>query len=226
MLDSTCSDIRLVCFDLGRVFVRICDDWRHGCRVAAIPDPPPLNAEAATALEELVCRSDLGDVDARQFADLAAPLLGLTSAQVQRLSDSYLLGLFPGIDQMLDDLRAAGLATACLSNTNVNHWRLVTDPAAPCFLPLHKMDHHFVSFKIRARKPDAAIYTHVERATGLAGRQIAFFDDLAENVDAAAQRGWQAIRIDPSLDPMAQARSALERLGVLQSSGDASAKRM
>jgi putative hydrolase of the HAD superfamily len=206
--------VRLVCFDLGRVLLRICDGWEHACRVAGLPVKGDLDAEQKRQLEAISVRSDLGEIDADQFATLAAPVLSLAPQQVQKLSDHYLLRPYPGIAALLDDLRAAGVKTACLSNTNVNHWRLVNDPSAACFLPLGRLDYRFASFLIRARKPQPAIYAHAEHVSGLLGSQIAFYDDVQENIDAATTRGWRGSRIDPTGDPMAQARAHLSSLGV------------
>ena len=64
-------------------------------------------------------------------------------------------------------------------------------------------------------KPDPAIYAEFERLAGVRGDGILFFDDRAENVDAARRRDWRAHRIDPESDPIAQVREHLRRYGVL-----------
>jgi len=40
-------------------------------------------------------------------------------------------------------------------------------------------------------KPDPAIYAALEDATGLPPKALIFTDDRAENIAAAAARGWQ-----------------------------------
>jgi len=65
------------------------------------------------------------------------------------------------------------------------------------------------------RKPDDAIYAHVERATGVPGGQIVFFDDVEENVEAARRRGWRACHVDPRPDdPLSQVRAFLAAQGI------------
>ncbi len=59
------------------------------------------------------------------------------------------------------------------------------------------------------RKPDARIYEHVERVSGLAPGRIVFFDDLAENIAAARARGWNAHQIAIGPDPIFQVRDYL-----------------
>jgi FMN phosphatase YigB (HAD superfamily) len=207
--------VRLICFDLGRVLVRICDGWRHACEVAGVAPPGELDPDRQALLHEAICRVEVGQWDVAAFAATAAPLLGIPVKHVRALWNVYTIGPYPGSVELLDELAAAGFATACLSNTIEVHWRLMSEPGE-CFFPLEKLTHRFASHLVRARKPDEAIYAHVERATGAAGSQIVFFDDLPENVAAAANRGWRAYRIDPQLpDPISQIRIALRQAGVM-----------
>lgn len=211
------NGIQLVCFDLGRVLVRICRNWQHACEQTgvAVPASEP-DERALAALEEAVCASEVGAIDLDAFCERAAPLLGLACEDVAKLSDAYLLGPYPGAGELLDELSATGVATACLSNTNANHWRILTDPADDLGRVVTRLDHHFASHLVRLRKPDDAIYAHVEQTVGAAGESIVFFDDLKDNIAAAARRGWRAHWIDPSLDdPIAQIRRHLGDHGIL-----------
>lgn len=209
--------VRLVAFDLGDVLVRICRGWAHACEVAGVPAPRrELDDATRAALHDCVCRNETGELDLDAFAAEVAPALGVEPKHVRAVSDAYLLGPYPGACELLDELHAAGVATACLSNTNANHWRLMTDPSSHAWIPLDRMTWRFASHLARARKPDDAIYRHVERETGLPGEAILFFDNLEENVAAARRRGWRAEVIDTAPDePIAQAREHLRRHGVL-----------
>lgn len=209
--------VRLVVFDLGRVLVRICDDWRHACRCAGIAEPQRTpDAAALAALADLARQADRGEADAPTFATLAAPLMGLEPQQVQAISDAYILGPYDGAIDLLDALAARGVATACLSNTNDNHWRIMSDPAHRAGFPLDRLEHRFASHLVGARKPDGAIYAHVESATNTPADAILFFDDLQENIAAAETRGWRGVWIDPSLDdPVSQIRGALRAHGLI-----------
>ena len=83
------------------------------------------------------------------------------------------------------------------------------------YFPYEKLTHAFASHDLRLRKPDDAIYAHVERVTGVAGGRIVFFDDVEENIEGAGRRGWQACWIDPSPDdPLTQIRRFLRSRGV------------
>ena len=98
----------------------------------------------------------------------------------------------------MDDLRAAGVATACLSNTNAMHWVALNDPGRhPSMMAL---DARFASFQMGLSKPDPRAFRIVADAFPDADRRI-FFDDNANNVVAAIQLGWEAHRVDADGDP-------------------------
>ena len=209
--------IQLVVFDLGRVLVRICDDWLHACRVAGVTAPSgAIDAAAGARLHELVCRVEVGAFGHEAFCAEAGPVLGLTPGDVSRLWDAYTLGPYPGAVELVDEIRAAGVWTACLSNTNANHWRLMCDPSRATYFPFERLTHAFASHLVRLRKPDAAIYRHVEEVTQVGGGEIVFFDDVAENVAAARERGWRAFRVEPGWEnPVPKIRQWLGEEGVL-----------
>jgi putative hydrolase of the HAD superfamily len=209
---------RLIVFDLGRVLVRICENWRHAFEVARIElGSVEIDDARRTALRELVFANESGRMDHDEFCRRAGELFNVPSAHVAAMSDVYLLGVYPGAVELIDELHESGYATACLSNTNANHWRLMSDPAAPCCLPLERLRHRFGSHLIGLRKPDEAIYAHLERETGFSGPQIVFFDDMIENVEGATRRGWRAHLIDRERDqPVAQMREILASCGALR----------
>ena len=213
--------ISLVVFDLGRVLIRICDGWRHACEVAGVTVPlvDDRSPDVRVKLHEIVCASEVGDLDLHGFAAAVAPYLGIAAEAVAAVSKVYLRGPYPGASELLDDLRAAGVATACLSNTNSTHWQQMTDPTSVNFMGFEKLTHAFASHLLRMRKPEERIYAHVERVSGAAPPSIVFFDDIEENVVAAAARGWRAHQIRIDADPIAQARQHLAACGLIGGNG-------
>jgi putative hydrolase of the HAD superfamily len=213
--------IELVCFDLGRVLIRICNNWREACGLAGIeiPHDRPYadDAGAAERDHEAIVLLDTGRIDLAEYARRVGPTRGISPAQVLRAYDIFLREPYPGAVDLLDDLRAAGVRTACLSNSSDGHWQQICDPAHSCYFPLDRFDWRFASHLIGACKPSDAAYEHVERTTGLPPSGILFFDDLETNVTAATRRGWQARQIRLDSDPVAQARGHLESLGVVVS---------
>ena len=213
------SNIGLVVFDLGRVLLRLPVDWKHACELAGVRLPPgrgALEPAAQAAVNDIAGRYDTGRLDLESFAREVSPHTGMPPGDIVRLQSCYLLGAYPGVSELLDELSRAGVRTACLSNTSDQHWRMMNDPACPAHLPLEKLDYRFASHLLRMRKPDEMVYAHVERVTETPAERIVFFDDMAENVEGARRRGWHAHRIDPAPDdPLPQVRHHLVRHGVL-----------
>ena len=66
----------------------------------------------------------------------------------------------------------------------------------------------YLSSTIGLRKPEAAAYDHVVKAIGVPASRILFFDDSAENVAGARERGLSAVHVR-SPDDIATALAAL-----------------
>jgi HAD superfamily hydrolase (TIGR01509 family) len=217
MASSPTTSIQLVVFDLGRVLVRICDDWMQACASAGVKlNLATLDASKLSAMRSAVHKVETNELSFDAFAAEVGKLLGATQDQIRNASAAFSLGLYEGVEPLLEELHEAGVATACLSNTNEHHWAFLADATHPSYFPLARLKHHFASHLIRARKPAPAIYEHLERETGVAGPAILFFDDLKENIDGANKRGWHGVWIDPDLnDPLSQIRTALKQHHVL-----------
>lgn len=203
--------IQLVCFDLGGVLIRLCEGWDHACALAEVTPSKPLTDEDERQVIKLVHREEVGSLCKNEFFNLTAPLLGLSPEGARAMSDAWLCGAYPGIDALIDAINDAGLQTACLSNTNDNHWRAMIDPTHRNGLPLDKLKHRFASHLVRDRKPNPTIYQHVERSTGLPPEAILFFDDVLENIEAAKAQGWHACQITDPDNPAEQMTSHLKR---------------
>lgn len=209
-------DTRLICFDLGRVLIRICDNWQHACRVAGVPVPDyPLAAGERAMLHQKVGEYESGRLDVAGFSEAASGHLKLTAQQMAAASAAYVIEPFAGAVELLDELHARGLRTACLSNTIDTHWRMVMNESGPFYPLMSRLQHRFASHLLGARKPDAVVYEHVERETGTSGDQILFFDDMTDNIAAAHARGWQAELITREPHPVDQVRGHLGRMGII-----------
>ena len=210
--------IELVLFDLGRVLIRLCDDWQHACRIAGVQLPadlPEPDDELLTRAQAIIERYDTGQIDGNTFAREIAPLRGLREEDAVAFHRCVLMGPYPGAVELVDELNVLGLRTACLSNTGEVHWRQVNDPADSNFFPLDRLTWRFASHHIGVMKPHEGIYEHVERTTSLPPESMLFFDDLEANVAAARKRGWNAEQIRMDSDPIEQMRTHLRDRGIL-----------
>jgi len=56
---------------------------------------------------------------------------------------------------------------------------------------LGEFDREYVSGRLKVSKPDPRIFQAVEDDSGIAPDRLLFADDKAENIVAAARRGWR-----------------------------------
>ena len=213
------SPIRLVCFDLGGVLVRICRSWREGCERAGLPVHDDLDTlETRAARMHWAHQYQLGRIDCDTFTrKLSEALSGrYTPAQIRAIHDAWIIAEYPGVDGLLRRLNESDdLTTAILSNTNQGHWaRLLPGTGAGEFPSLALVHRPHASHLLGLAKPDPAIFRAFESRTGSAPDDVLFFDDLEENVAAARACGWRAERIDHDGDTVSQIAEHLARHGV------------
>lgn len=215
------SGVRIVVFDLGGVIVRICRSWQEACAAAGEPYHPAIaEPEAIARRKPIGHRFEIGAISAEEyFTEIARVTQGLYNAeQFRRIHEAWILHEYPGVHELIDDVHARGVNTGVLSNTNAAHWLQLADHAhvpghAAKFRAPGKVRHLHASHLLGLAKPDRAIYDAFANQSGHAPREILFFDDLLENVQAAREAGWHAEQIDHLGDPAAQMRAHLLRHG-------------
>lgn len=219
------TDIRIVCFDLGGVLVRIWRTIPDICRAAGLALHDGWNSETARrAHEELNHLYTVGAIDHPTWAERLSHALGnaYSPSELDRLHHAVTRTEYEGVGALVDELHARAIPTACLSNTTHGHWvRLVHRdgerglPGNPEYPTVHKLRAHHASHLLGLAKPDPAIYRAFERACGFSGSQILFFDDLPDNVDTARRLGWRAQQVDHEVETEPQLRRALTAEGLL-----------
>ncbi len=211
---SNLQTIRLVCFDLGGVLIRICRSWKEACLAAGLDVRGPWqHGDASTDVQrELGLRFGTGKIDCGEWAArLSATLDHIYSREeIIAIHDAFLIEEYEGVCDVVDRIVGKGLQTASLSNTNEKHWSMLTE-----YPVMAKLHHPKASHTLGFYKPDPAIYREFERQTGHAGGEIIFFDDLPENVEAARKIGWYVELIDPHSPTDRQIEATLKRYGVL-----------
>lgn len=93
----------------------------------------------------------------------------------------------PGIETLIDSLPQS-IPVYVLSNTNELHMRNYCKTKAV----LKKFQYLFLSYQMKAAKPERKIYQKVVEHLKVAPERIFFFDDKQENIDAANESGMQA----------------------------------
>ncbi len=213
------GSIELIVFDLGGVLVRVVESFAEACAGAKVD---PRSASKSEGLRERLgaanAMAERGEIDADEFVRRCAEASGLSAGEIERILTAWVPGPYPGAAELLGHLAERGHRTACLSNTNAFHWRMLTEADGFGGLRLGHLSERFASHLIGRAKPDGAAYEHVERATGVEPTRILFFDDLEPNGRAAAERGWQFAQVAASRaggNPIAQIRGELERRGLV-----------
>jgi FMN phosphatase YigB (HAD superfamily) len=212
-------DIRIVCFDVGGVLVRIHRSWPEVCQAVGLEARGNWDGEAhLRAHQTLMDLFGTGQITEDEWSERLSIALNsvYTAAELRRIHHAWPQDEYQGAGQLIDDLHEAGLETACLSNTTHGHWvrlvhqdgerRLAGDPEYPA---VRRLRRHFASHVLGLAKPDPAIYRAVESGLRISGSQILFFDDLAPNVAAARDLGWNAEHIDPRGETILQIRRHL-----------------
>jgi putative hydrolase of the HAD superfamily len=213
------NDIRLVCFDIGGVLVRICRSWPEGCAAAGLP----LREGAQAILDrELKSRRHLvrlyqtGKIQTEEYCLRVSETIEgkYTPREIRAIHDAWLKDEYQGLHDVIDAIHEAGYETACLSNINAEHWARMEK-----FGAFMRLTHHYGSHLIGHHKPDEAIYRHLEQELDLKGHHILFFDDLSENIEAARTRDWRAVQIDHAQPTDIQIVRSLIEHHVIEASG-------
>lgn len=202
-------NIKLVCFDLGGVIIRLCPTWQERCHAAGLELRNPELWDAFDPKREVLLMQYMtGQLSGSDFANKLSEHIDqlYSPAEIARILDAWLVDEYAGLSQIVDQLHEIGMDTAALSNTTHEHWARMNE-----FPTVLKLKNLFPSHEIGLHKPDPAIYFHLEKSLCYHGNEILFFDDTQENVDAAIKIGWQAIRIDPTEEPSTQISLALKQ---------------
>ncbi len=222
-MTGSIGSIKVVCFDLGGVVVRIARSWSEACEAAGVEVRSPETFSAPdmqSGRRELSDGYQLGRLDCDGYYRLISESSGglYEPHEVEAVHRAWVFEPYTGIDTLIERLNTVnGLQTACLSNTNHSHWQdlLRTEGSKPAVPAIHLLQTRLVSHELEAVKPDERIYRLAEQRLGASGAEIVFFDDLLENVEGARRCGWIAEQIDHSGDPASQIRAHLERFGLL-----------
>lgn len=201
------SDRPVLVFDLGGVLV----DW-NGIDPLMALSQGRLQREQARRFwmhTPEVALLDTGRIQPEEFARLMDDRLqlGLGSERMLQALDHWLQGPFPGVSPLLQQL-GARYRLAVLSNNNALHWNKI----ARDFNILQHFEACFASHQLGLRKPDLAVYQHVQQALQVAAADIVFFDDNIECVETASRAGWQACHTVgfPAVLQAIQARGLLD----------------
>ncbi len=115
--------------------------------------------------------------------------------QIRDWHDNWLSLAQPAIAPsvaLLRTLRARGVTVFTLTNFGIGSFAV----AEAHYTFLTEFDRRYVSGHMGVTKPSNDIYRMVEEDSGVMPGELLFTDDRAENIEAAAARGWQTHHFD------------------------------
>lgn len=182
-------------FDLGGVLVEV--DWNRAFRAwSAASGVPAADLAQRFRRDAAYEAHECGTLTDARFFDALRKTLGVDLGDDAMLAGwNAILGEpFPGVPDLLQSL-SKSKAIYVFSNTNVAHvahWK----PLYREFLaPAREV---IVSCELGHRKPDPEAFRRVAERIGVPASNVAFFDDLEENVQGAKRAGMRAVHVaDP-----------------------------
>ncbi len=179
---------RFVYFDLGKVLVH----FEHRIAVEQLAREsgrPRALIDQFIFTDDLQIRYETGLVNDQQFA--AEVNLALESALPQAVILKAISDIFePNLPIMaaIELVQSAGVPIGILSNTCPAHWNWILSRD----WPMLRVDWQTIvlSYEVHSMKPAPQIYEVCEQRAGCSGANVFFTDDRADNIAAAAARGW------------------------------------
>lgn len=189
----------LLLFDLGGVLVENTVFERLSALLADAVDPATLKRRWLAS--HSVRRFEVGEIGSEAFAEsfIGEWRLALSPAEFIDEFRQWPRDFYPGARETLRVLRRR-YRVGCLSNSNALHWRRFGGFADDFDIALS-------SHLLGALKPDAEIFARALAACAVAPAAVWFFDDLPDNVAAAARLGMRAHQVEGFAATLAVLRS-------------------
>jgi glucose-1-phosphatase len=150
-------------------------------------------------------RHERGEISADEyFAHLSTTLqLTASTEQIEQGWNAIFIGEIQQTRRLVEAMRGT-LPCYAFTNTNASHmatWTSLFPEVVGAF------DRIFASHQLGLRKPERKAFDRICSLTGTPAASILFFDDLAENVQAAENAGLQGVLVRSPEDVATSLRS-------------------
>ena len=197
---------KIIIFDLGGVILDIHVE-RSFKALAMLGIGADMLDETSCLMNEKIQLFDRGDISADDFFSYIESFLSGNACVLhpddlrERVQDVWnmMLGDFPCEKlQTIRELRAKGYRVVMLSNTNEGHWHAIEqrffrasgEQLEDCF------DALYLSYRMHSRKPEKEIFLELMSCESVAPEECIFYDDSAENCEAARSLGIDAVQLE------------------------------
>lgn len=191
-------------FDLGGVLVEI--DFDRALAVWASYSALPTDVLRTLFKHDVQYeRHERGEITATEYFAHLATTLQLTASfeQIEHGWNAIFAGEVLQTRELVESMRRV-LPCYAFTNTNASHmatWSKQFPGVVGAF------DRVFASHQLGLRKPERAAFDRICALTSTPAASILFFDDLAENVQAAEDAGLQGVLVKSPEDVAAALRS-------------------
>ncbi len=179
------AQIEAVVFDIGKVLIEWHPERFYDSNIGVERRQELFAAVDLFAMNE---RIDLG-APFRETVYALADAHPEYSAEIRLWHDSWIKMAAPVISgsvNLMRAIRAKGVPVFALSNFGIGTF----ETAAKTYPFFNEFDQKYVSGHLQEIKPHARIYELLEQGSGLSPASLLFTDDMPENIEAAAKRGW------------------------------------
>ena len=179
--------IKTVIFDIGGVLVNI--DFDAFPRLLGIERSRVSHVDEQ-AIERLAKEYEIGHIGTEEFFGMMDEIFKgkYTREKLENAWNATVVEENSTIIPIVDAIQGS-YQTAIMSNTNPMHFQKSVETAGM----VKKFSRLYLSFQIRATKPDPVAYQYVIRDLSAKPSSLLFIDDLAENVAAAVKCGMEGI---------------------------------
>src|SRR5438477_6244542 len=198
---------KCVIFDLGKVLV----DFDYSVAGRRIAERGRVSADQVRRFIDhspLLFQFETGQISRERFFAEVQAATGFGGA-IDEFSE-FFADIFTPIEPMValhSELRERGVPTYIFSNTN----ELAVAHIRRHYSFFGAFDGYILSYQHGAMKPDPRLYQVVETRTGCRSDELFYIDDRPENIQTAADRGWQVILQETA----EQTRKAIQATGLL-----------
>lgn len=205
-MESAATPIRVLLFDLGGVLVHF-DAITPMMRLTEGRFTPAM-VRRFWMTSRAIDQHERGLMGTEEFAAAIMKEIGISMPLPDFIEEykSWEAGPYPGGKELLGELRKK-YRLACLSNNNPLHWDIIGNRDGWA----QEFEQTFLSFELKAMKPEPAIFEAVLKRLGCRPDEVFFVDDTAEHIDGAAKLGIRGAQVSG----VEGVRSVLRHLALL-----------